>query len=173
VPKRPSAPSTLDPSLQRATAADLFNYTWTLLEQEERTGREDDLMVHAAHASRFHWEAIGAPVNHARGEWQLSRVYAVLGRAEPALHHARRCLETCERHGIADFDLAYAYEAMARAHAVGGDRAAADRFAALAREASYGPARSRRWRPAVSVSEVAGRADDGKPLRRRKPCSSG
>ena len=29
-------------------------------------------------------------------EHSVSRVYVVLGRAEPALHHARRCLELCE-----------------------------------------------------------------------------
>ena len=132
MPQRPTAPSTLDPELQRRTAVDLFNYTWTLLERSDRTKSDDDLMVHAAHASRFHWDSIGEPVNHARGEWQVSRVYAVLGRGEPALHHARRCLEICEEHEIGDFDLAFAYEALARAHAVGGDAEAASRFAAEA-----------------------------------------
>ena len=42
-------------------------------------------MLHAAHASRFHWGEVGEPVNFARGEWQISRVYAVLGRPEPAI----------------------------------------------------------------------------------------
>ena len=58
-----------------------------------------------------------------RSEWQCSRVYAVLGRPEPALHHARRCLELCEQHGIGDWVLGFAYEALARAHAVAGDGA--------------------------------------------------
>jgi tetratricopeptide (TPR) repeat protein len=133
VPKRPEAPTTLDPDLQRRTAADIFNFAWTLLEKPDRSAREDDLMIHAAHAQRFHWEWVGDPVNHARGEWQLARVYAVLGRAEPALHHARRCLELCEANGIGDFDLAYAYEAMARAYGVTGDGDEAARFEELAR----------------------------------------
>ena len=80
-------------------------------------------MLHAAHASRFHWgeaEECG-PENLARGEWQVSRVYTVLGRVEPAIWHARRCLEHCEQNGIGDCDLAYAYEALARAHALAGD----------------------------------------------------
>jgi hypothetical protein len=56
------------------------------------------------------------------GEWLVSHVYAVLGRAEPALHHARRCLELAEAEsGVADFDHAYAAEAMARALACAGD----------------------------------------------------
>ena len=136
MPARPEAPTTLDPQLQRATAVELFNYTWTLLERAARTPREDDLMIHAAHASRFHWETVGDPVNHARGEWQLARVYAVVGRAEPALHHARRCLELCDEHGIGGFDVAYAYEALARAHALAGHVADAARFRTLAEEAA-------------------------------------
>jgi hypothetical protein len=131
---RPSSFS-LEPELQRKIAVELFNYTWTLLERPERTQRETDLMISAAHASRFFWEEIGEPVNHARGEWQLARVYAVLGHPESALNHARRCLEICEQNGIGDFDLAYAYEALARAHAVASEIDPAAHFKQLAHEA--------------------------------------
>lgn len=100
---------------------------WTLLEKADRTPADVDELIHAVHASRFHWSrAEGVePSNHARGEWQCSRVYAVLGRAEPALWHAERCRDILESNGIADFDIAAAYEALARAHAVAGDTAAA------------------------------------------------
>jgi hypothetical protein len=81
-------------------------------------------MVHAAHASRYHWGEVGQPVNRSRGEWQISRVYVLLNRPPSALYHARRCLEICRAHGIGDFDLAFAYEAMARAAAAMGDRPA-------------------------------------------------
>ncbi|WP_084713486.1 MerR family transcriptional regulator [Streptacidiphilus rugosus] len=107
---------------ERRTAVDLFNGVWRLLEKEDRSVEDDDRMLHMAHASRYHWGEVGAPVNLSRGEWQCSRVYSVLGRAEPALHHARRGLEICQAHGIADFDLAFAYESLARAHAVAGDK---------------------------------------------------
>ena len=107
---------------ERRLAVDLFNGVWRLLENEDRTVEDDDRMVHMAHASRYHWGQVGAPENRSRGEWQVSRVYAVLGRAEPALHHARRGLEICQAHGIADWDLGYAYESLARAHAVAGDK---------------------------------------------------
>ena len=40
----------------------------------------------------------------------------MLGRPKCGLYHARRCLEICEQHNIGDFDLAYAYEALARAY---------------------------------------------------------
>jgi hypothetical protein len=78
-------------------------------------------MLHMAHASRHHWGQVGKIENFGRGEWQCSRVYAVLRRPEPCLHHAQRCLDICQENGIGDFDLAFAYEALARGHAVAGD----------------------------------------------------
>ena len=79
----PPMPPELDPSTQRALAAGLYNYTWTLLERDDRSAEDVDRMIHAAHASRLHWDAIGLPANRSRGEWLCSRVYAVLGRASP------------------------------------------------------------------------------------------
>ena len=133
----PAAP-TLTGEQHRRLAADLFNQVWTLIETPDRTPEQTDAMIHAAHASRQHWSlASGAgPENLARGEWQCSRVYSVLGRGEPALWHARRVLEICESNGIGDWDLAFAYEALARANTVAGDRKEADRYLVLARHAS-------------------------------------
>ena len=75
-------------------------------------------------------------VNLARGDWQCSRVYAVLGRGEPALWHARRCLELTEAADDAeDWDLPFAYEALARAHAAAGHGEEAARFRGLAEQA--------------------------------------
>jgi DNA-binding transcriptional MerR regulator len=108
-----TVPTEIDPATRRKLAADLFNRTWTLLEKPDRTATEDDEMIHCAHASRFHWGEVGADVNLARGEWQCSRVYAVLGRAEPALWHARRCLAINEASGMGDWDIASAYEVAA------------------------------------------------------------
>ena len=132
-----SAPtSTVDVGDRRQLAVDLFNHVWTLLERPDRTPLQDDEMLHAAHASRYHWGEVGEPVNLARGEWQCSRVYSVLGRGEPALWHANRCLSLCEEHGIGDWDLAFAHEAVARALRVAGDDAGADAALTRAREAA-------------------------------------
>jgi tetratricopeptide (TPR) repeat protein len=92
------------------------------MEKEERTRQDDDRMIHAAHASRCHWGQVpdATPAHLARGEWQVSRVYTVLERAGPALHHARRVLDLCQENGI-DWDLGFAYEALARTYAVAGD----------------------------------------------------
>jgi DNA-binding transcriptional MerR regulator len=118
-----SAPGTGSVTDQRLLAAQLFNEAWRLMEQEGRSRQDDDRMIHAAHASRYHWGQVptATPAHLARGEWQISRVYTVLGRAEPALHHARRVLDICQENGIGDWDLAFAYEALARAHAIAGD----------------------------------------------------
>ncbi len=111
-------PETLD---HRALGAALFNRTWEWMEQEGRSPADDDTMIHTAHASRYHWTQVGTPANFARGEWLCSRVYAVLHRGEPSVHHAQRTLAICVENGIGDWDLAFAYEALARAHAVAGD----------------------------------------------------
>jgi hypothetical protein len=124
-----------DDDLETRWGKDLFNRVWTLLEMEKRSLDDDIEMIHTVHASCYHWSRVGQPVNFARGEWQCSRVYATLGRAESAIFHAERCRAICADHGIGDFDLAFAYEALARAHAVAGDRAESDRWAELARAA--------------------------------------
>jgi hypothetical protein len=133
-PPPPPAPP-LDPETERALAVGLYNRTWELLRMPDRTPALNDEMIHAAHASRHHWAAVGTAVNLARGEWLCSRAYAELGRGEPALWHARRCLEICVDDGIADWDIAAAYEAMARASAVAGDSRATRVWVARAREA--------------------------------------
>jgi hypothetical protein len=68
---------------------------------------------------------VGEPVHWARGEWQCSRAYAVLGWFEPALRHAERCLELATQHGLGPFDIGAAHEAIARSYRVIGDAAKA------------------------------------------------
>jgi len=132
----PGQPSPLEPSAERRLAARLFNRVWELMEQSARTPEETDEMVHAAHASRYHWGQVGEPVNLARGEWQCSRVYAALGRPEPALHHARRCLDLAEEHKLSPFDLGCGHEAVARAAKLAGRDDESTQHLALARAAA-------------------------------------
>jgi len=105
----------------RRFAVDLFNEVWTLLETNDRTPEQDERMIHAAHGSRLHWEAAGTTENMAVGDWLCSRVYAVLGRPEPALYHARWCRSRAESAHLPAWVLAEAHEALARSHAVAGD----------------------------------------------------
>ncbi len=130
----PRAGSEID---HRQLGVDLYNATWTLLDKGSRTPADDDAMLNATHASAYHWShAAGACPEHvARGQWQISRVNAVLGRGDAAVYHARRCLEHCSENGIGDWDLASAYEALARAHRVAGNDAEYRRNVELGREA--------------------------------------
>jgi hypothetical protein len=106
---------------ERQLGVDLYNETWRLMESRE----DDERMLHMAHASAYHWQQAPEcePKNRARSEWLCSRVYTVLGRAEPALYHAKRCLEICRAHpeNMDDWDLPFAHEALARAHRVAGN----------------------------------------------------
>lgn len=116
-------------------AIECFNQTWDLLEKEGCSQEETDRMIHAAHASRYHWEFVGEAVNLARGEWLISRVYAVLNRVEPCLYHANRCFKITIENELKDFDLAFAYEAMARGTSLARDEVEAAKYMTLARDA--------------------------------------
>ncbi|MBC8201535.1 MAG: hypothetical protein H8E86_05755 [Planctomycetes bacterium] len=99
----------------RQLAVDLFNHTWTLLDNKNRTIEQDDEMVHAAHASRHHWGIAGTAKHRARGEWQIARVYAALKRFSSSAHHAKSYMDACKLHAFGPFDLAFANEGLARA----------------------------------------------------------
>jgi len=70
-------------------------------------------------------------------------VYTVVARVEPALAHAEQCRELCERNGLSDWDLAFAYEALARASRGAGDADATRRFVELARSVEIADAEDR------------------------------
>jgi tetratricopeptide (TPR) repeat protein len=120
-----------DREADRRLGIDLYNRTWTLMDTP------GDEMLHCAHASAYHWlHGGGTTANRARSEWLCSRVYSILGRPEPALHHARRCLELVESapDEMEDWDIAGAREALARAHLAAGETEEARRYYERARE---------------------------------------
>ena len=121
--------------LHRKFAVDCFNGTWGLIDKTNRTSEDDARMIHMAHASRYHWGEIGTPLNFARGDWQISRVYALLDQGKNALIYAESCSQLCIDNQFGDFDLAFAHEAAARAYAVLGDYKMMNKHLALAKEA--------------------------------------
>jgi DNA-binding transcriptional MerR regulator len=134
------APDDLTIEEHRRLGKELFNHTWTLIETVDRTPEQVDEMLAAVHASAWHWSKGGGTLaNAARSQWQIARVYSTLGRAEPALWHATRCLELAEQASAAgvadDWDLAAALEGLARAQAVAGDEASASATRERARAA--------------------------------------
>ena len=126
----------IDADQHRALAVGLFNHVWELLSTPDRTPAMSAQMVHAAHASRFHWSQVGGPEQLAIGDWQCSRVYSVLGRGEPALHHAHASLAICHEAGLGGWVIAAAYEALARASGVAGDEVGKAHWLAVARQAT-------------------------------------
>ncbi len=61
-------------------------------------------------------------MNEQRGQWMLSRVYAVLVKGEEALFYAEETARLTKEQDLKGFDLAYSYEALARANAAVGNK---------------------------------------------------
>ncbi len=115
-------------------AQETFNAVWDLMDKTDRTDYETLRMIHTAHASLFHWSYMGEAVNMARGEWQVSRVYCVAKMPESALFHAKRSLEICQYAELGGFDLAFGYEAVARAQKLSGNPEEAEKLVMKAKE---------------------------------------
>jgi hypothetical protein len=103
----------------RTFAVTANNAAWELLEREDLSDDDADDLLECAYAAAYHWtRAAGSSDAHrARAAWLISRCHAVLGHGDLALHHAVRCTRIAEAAGLGDFDLGYAHEARARAHA--------------------------------------------------------
>ena len=110
-------------SAHRWFGIELNNRTMDALESGRVTPQTAESHIHAAHASCHHWMQVGTAANHGRGEFAVASVYAAAGLGEAALRHARRYLELIESHPeeMEDWDRAFAFDALARAHAAGGD----------------------------------------------------
>ena len=99
---------------------ELNQMTWGLLGKKDRSPKDDKRMETFALASLHHWQGAAefTPLNAQRGHWLLARVYTVLEQEEKAQHHAEECMKITDELSLKGFDLAYAYEAMARALAL-------------------------------------------------------
>ena len=80
-------------------------------------------MIQTAMASLWHWSQRedATPQNLSVGNWQVSRVYCLLGQADNARRYAEVSLKLAEGHE--PFYIAFAYEALARAEMVAGNKA--------------------------------------------------
>lgn len=97
-------------------AKQLFNECWEYIEKQNRTNEDNLMMLHLAHASRFHWGNVGTLKEIAIGEWQCSYVYSLLGYGEPALVHAQTSLRISESLPNPNFLIASATHALAFAN---------------------------------------------------------
>jgi len=126
-----------------------FNAAWDLIEKADRTPEEDEEMVRLTLASAWHWTQREDcnDTNLSVSYWQASRIYAILGQAENARRYAQLCLDISKGPDVGSFYLGYAYEALARAEAVGGDHAKAKAYTSEAKNAAehVTDADSRKW----------------------------
>lgn len=125
------------PEAHKHFAIDCNNTVWNLWEKKDRSAADDEAMTHAAHASLWHWMHAGKAVHRQRGEWMVAKCYMHRKLSAEALRHAARCLELTQSHAaeMADFDTAFAYELMARVHALAGNKQDAAAFLAKAQAA--------------------------------------
>ena len=113
----------MQPEAHHYRGIEMNQQVWKLLGQKDRDERDNRRMEHFALASLYHWEQSPkfAPINAQRGHWLLTRVYAVLARSNETLLHAEKCMSLTLELDLKDFDLAYAHEGLARAHASAGN----------------------------------------------------
>jgi len=102
----------------RVLAPRAFNETWALLDTDGLTREEEEEMLAAAFAQRYHWYAVGTERNRAIADWQVSRVAAVLGYEDLARRFGERSLEIAVEFSLDPFVEGFAHEAIARAAAI-------------------------------------------------------
>ena len=122
-----------EPGWHRWFAVDLFNHTWSFLDsKDELTQEQKDEMLASALASRLHWGKVGTPMNFAIGDWQVARVYAVLGDSQQAVRYGEKSLALSNENDLGPFCVGYAHEAIARGKKLAGDAAACTEHVKLA-----------------------------------------
>jgi hypothetical protein len=98
-----------------------FNRTWEFMDRDKLTSEDAQEMILLSMTSLWHWTQRPecAPNNLFGGNWQISRVYAILGNAPEAMRYAELALKFGKQAG--PFHEAYGYEALARAEKVAGN----------------------------------------------------
>jgi nicotinamide mononucleotide (NMN) deamidase PncC len=89
-------------------AATANNRAWEL-SVLERTAEQDQEMLDAAHASAWHWNAIGTELNRMRATMLLAEVHALLGFGESALRYAEEMRAYFVARETADWELAFTH----------------------------------------------------------------
>jgi hypothetical protein len=95
-------------------------------------------MIRLSLASHYHWTQRDDYSNTSASIalWQISRICAVLGQADNARRYAQKCLDVSQKEDVTPFFLGYAYEALSRAEAVGGNEEAMQSYLNDARNAA-------------------------------------
>ncbi|MCO4781477.1 MAG: hypothetical protein KC646_04080 [Candidatus Cloacimonetes bacterium] len=119
-------------------SANFFNTTWDFIDKETRTDEENEDMILNAMSSLMHWKLRGdaTDTNISISYWQISRVYSLANNAQEASHYGHKCLEVSKDGKTPPFYLAYAYEAIALANFIAGNKEESNKYLKLAYDAS-------------------------------------
>jgi hypothetical protein len=116
-----------DPTFELANAHRWFartlnNQAWDLLELEQLTPAQRELMRNTAHAAWRHWWEIGDVINHQRAEYLLAHVHVALEEPAAAVHHAVRSVQLADEAGESyrAFDQVFSHDAAASAYQISG-----------------------------------------------------
>lgn len=101
----------------RTFAPRAFNRTWEYLDADQLTREDEEDMLAAALAQRYHWYEVGSERNRSIADWQVSRVAVVLGYADLGRRFGERSLEIVVEYDLDPFVRGFAHEAIARAAA--------------------------------------------------------
>ncbi len=104
-------------------AIECNNLAWKLSDQRGRSAIQDEEMLNAAHASAFHWAAVGTELHRARASMLLGRVHAALGAGQSAQKYAQQSYEYLAAHDPPDWEIAFAHAILAHAAFAAGDKA--------------------------------------------------
>lgn len=121
-----------DLDLHRRMAVELFNRTWELLDEPNRTPAQDREMLGAALGSHYHWARVGDDKNFAISDWQVARTLAVIGEADLAQKFAEMALRRAVDSNLGPFLVGCGHEGLARVAALNGDEHALDNHLARA-----------------------------------------
>ena len=117
--------SSIGPAEHRMLAIEANNSTWEFLDREPGSLSEldNEEMTRRAYAAAYHWSRAenATVINEVRASWLIAKVWIHQSRGDLALPISIRCIDLCLANNIADFDLAYVYEAKARSLACIGD----------------------------------------------------
>ena len=117
--------SSIGPTEHRTLAIEANNSTWEFLDREpgSLSALDNEEMTRRAYAAAYHWSRAenATVINEVRASWLIAKVWIHQSRGDLALPISIRCIDLCLVNNIADFDLAYVYEAKARSLACIGD----------------------------------------------------
>ena len=124
--------TSIDAELHRKLGVQLFNRTWELLDDSNRSPAQDREMLGAALGSHYHWSLVGDEKNFAIGDWQVARVLVEIGDPQLAQQFADLALRRAVDGNLGPFLVGYGHEILARVAAAKGDVEARDNHLARA-----------------------------------------